>query len=120
MIDGVLRHCRSSSNMTRWSNSKVVGEIARDIERVYGKEQLLVDIAIASIDEPAGRVCDVIFPIVGKDKLAAIIEESQAKGALDRRIYKVMRASWAFRARSDLVDCLDQQIDQGVRELRLS
>nr|WP_205923429.1 hypothetical protein [Rhizobium leguminosarum] len=61
----------------------MVGEIAKDIERVYGKEPLLVDIAVASIDEPAGRVCDVIFPIVGKDKLTAIIKESQAKGALD-------------------------------------
>ncbi|MET4692141.1 hypothetical protein ABIA13_006649 [Sinorhizobium fredii] len=78
------------------SKRKVVGDIAKDIERVYGKERLLVEIASASIDEPAGRVCDVIFPIVGKDKLAAIVKESQAKGALDRRIYKVMRSSWAI------------------------
>ncbi|WP_405052317.1 hypothetical protein [Sinorhizobium sp. 8-89] len=49
----------------------MVGDIAKDIERVYGKERLLVEIASASIDEPAGRVCDVIFPVVGKDKLAA-------------------------------------------------
>nr|WP_312032762.1 hypothetical protein [Sinorhizobium psoraleae] len=84
----------------------MVGEIAKDIERVYGKEQLLVDIAIASIDEPAGRVCDVIFPIVGKDKLMAIIKESQAKGALDRRIYKVMRASWANHYRRMLPSLL--------------
>src|SRR3546814_13865793 len=68
---------------------------SKDIERVYGKERLLVEIASASIDDPSGRICDVIFPIAGKDKLAAIIKESQAKGALDRRIYKVMRRSWA-------------------------
>ncbi|MBB5577648.1 hypothetical protein QD357_30150 [Rhizobium sp. BR 317] len=41
---------------------KVVGDVAKDIERVYGKERLLVEIAVASIDEPAGRVCDVILP----------------------------------------------------------
>ncbi|ASY61231.1 Mobile element protein (plasmid) [Sinorhizobium sp. CCBAU 05631] len=57
------------------SKRKVVGEIAKDIERVYGKEQLLVDIAIASIDEPAGRVCDVIFPIVGKGRVNRITYE---------------------------------------------
>src|SRR3546814_9497073 len=57
--------------------------------------RLLVEIASASIDDPSGRICDVIFPIAGKDKLAAIIKESQANGALDRRIYKVMRRSWA-------------------------
>lgn len=71
------------------SKRKVVGDIAKDAERVYGKERLLVDIATASIDDPDGRICDVIFPVVGKEKLAAIIKESNAKGALDRRIYAV-------------------------------
>ncbi|MCK9553613.1 Tn3 family transposase [Aquamicrobium sp.] len=88
------------------SKRKVVGDIAKDIERVYGKERLLVEIASASIEEPSGRVCDVIFPIVGKDKLAAIVKESQAKGALDRRIYKVMRSSWANHYRRMLPDLL--------------
>src|SRR3546814_6753706 len=45
------------------SKRKVVGDIAKDIERVYGKERLLVEIASASIDDPSGRICDVIFPI---------------------------------------------------------
>lgn len=88
------------------SKRKVVGDIAKDIERVYGKERLLVEIASASIEEPSGRVCDVIFPIVGKDKLTAIVKESQAKGALDRRIYKVMRSSWANHYRRMLPDLL--------------
>jgi len=70
------------------SKRKVVGDIAKDIERIYGKERLLVEIASASIGEPSERICDVIFPIVGTDKLAAIVKESHAKGALDRRIYK--------------------------------
>src|SRR3546814_572080 len=63
-------------------------------------------IASASIDDPSGRICDVIFPIAGKDKLAAIIKESQAKGALDRRIYKVMRRSWANHYRRMLPSLL--------------
>src|SRR3546814_659633 len=46
------------------------------------------------------------FPIAGKDKLAAIIKESQAKGALDRRIYKVMRRSWANHYRRMLPSLL--------------
>jgi len=81
------------------SKRKVIGDIAKDIERVYGKERLLVDIASASLDDPSGRICDVIFPIADSVKLTAIIKESQAKGALDRRIYKVMRASWASHYR---------------------
>src|SRR3546814_13083815 len=77
------------------SKRKVVGDIATDIAGVYGKERLLVEIASASINEPSGRICDVIFPIPGKANLAAIVQDSHAKGALDRRIYKVMRGSRA-------------------------
>ncbi|MFT8347293.1 Tn3 family transposase [Gluconobacter oxydans] len=88
------------------SKRKVVGDIAKDIDRVYGKERLLVDIASASLDEPPGRICDVIFPIADSAKLSAIIKESQVKGALDRRIYKVMRASWANHYRRMLPELL--------------
>ena len=38
------------------SRRQVVGAIARDIERVHGKERLLVDIAVAATDDPDGRV----------------------------------------------------------------
>jgi TnpA family transposase len=88
------------------SKRKVVGDIAKDVERVYGKERLLVDIATASIDDPDGRICDVIFPVVGKEKLSAIIKESNAKGALDCRIYAVMRNSWANHYRRMLPSLL--------------
>ena len=77
------------------SKRKVIAGIARDIEKVYGKERLLVEIAGAAIDDPLGRICDVIFPVAGEEKLAAIVAEHRAKGALDRRIYKVMRGSYA-------------------------
>jgi TnpA family transposase len=77
------------------SKRKVVAGIARDIEKVYGKERLLVDIAGAAIEAPGGRVCDVIFPVAGKEKLAAIVKEHRAKGTLERRIYQVMRGSYA-------------------------
>src|SRR3546814_16540694 len=36
------------------SKRKVVGDIAKDIERVYGKERLLVEIDSASLNEPSG------------------------------------------------------------------
>src|SRR3546814_3055755 len=100
------------------SKRKVLGDISKDIERVYGKERLLVEIASASIDDPSGRICDVIFPIAGKDKLAAIIKVSQAKGALDRRIYKVMRRSWANHYRRmlpSLLSALEFRSNNAVR-----
>lgn len=38
------------------SKPNVVADIAKDVERVYGEERLLVDIATASIDDPDGRI----------------------------------------------------------------
>ncbi|MDO5758995.1 MAG: hypothetical protein Q4P24_16300 [Rhodobacterales bacterium] len=47
--------------------------IARDIERVHGKERLLVGIAVAATDDSDGRVVDVIYPVAGAAKLKAAI-----------------------------------------------
>ncbi|MCF6433853.1 Tn3 family transposase, partial [Leisingera sp. MMG025] len=47
------------------SRRKVIGKIAADIEKVHGKERLLVDIATAAMMTPNGRVSDVIFPVAG-------------------------------------------------------
>ena len=58
------------------SRRKVIGAIARDIERVHGKERLLVDIAEAAIDDPQGRVVDVIYPVAGAAKLSAVMRIS--------------------------------------------
>src|SRR3546814_15000154 len=48
----------------------------------------------------------LFLSIAGKDKRAAIIKESQAKVAFDRRIYKVMRRSWANHYRRMLPSLL--------------
>ena len=81
------------------SRRKVIGAIARDIERVHGKERLLFDIAEAAVDDPQGRVIDVIYPVVGVVKLKAVIAEHHAKGTMDRRIQTVMRGSYASHYR---------------------
>jgi TnpA family transposase len=81
------------------SRRRVVGAIARDIERVHGKERLLVDLCTAAVDDPKGRVLEVIYPVAGVAKLKAVIDEDRAKGTLDRRIQTVMRASYASHYR---------------------
>jgi hypothetical protein len=86
---------------------KVAIEVARDVEKVYGKDQLLADIAIASITSPDGKVCDVIYPVVGEQKLKAIIEEQRARGTWTKRVYKVMRGSYARHYRRMLPHLLE-------------
>ena len=61
------------------SRRRVVGAIARDIERVHGKERLLVDMAVAAVDDPEGRVLEVIYPVASVARLKAVIEEDRAK-----------------------------------------
>src|SRR3546814_8566592 len=103
------QRCASSrpvKEVVKRSKLKVVVKREKDIGRVDGKECVLVEISRASINEPSGRICEVIFPIAGKAKLAAIVKESHAKGALDRRIYKVMRGSWANHYRRMLPSLL--------------
>ena len=88
------------------SKRKVVKRIAADIEKVHGKEQLLVDMATAAVMAPKGIVSDVIFPVVGAAKLKAIIDEHNAKGTLDVRIQTVMRGSYANHYRPMLPSLL--------------
>lgn len=81
------------------SRRKVITGIAKDIERVYGKDQLLYAMANAAVDDPEGRVIDVIYPVAGVAKLNAVIAEHDAKGTLDRHIQTVMRGSYASHYR---------------------
>ena len=88
------------------SKRKVIGKIATDIEKVHGKERLLVDIATAAMMAPNGRVVDVIFPVAGAAKLKAIVDEDEAKGTLDVQIQTVMRGSYASHYRRMLPSLL--------------
>jgi TnpA family transposase len=85
--------------MATKSRRRVIQGIAADIGTVHGKERLLVDIALAALGGPEGRVADIIYPVVGTARLRAVIDEYQAKGALDRRIQMTMRSSYASHYR---------------------
>ena len=100
MIDGLVDLLLEIVHRLRTrSRRKVITAIAKDIERVYGKDRLLYAIANAAVDDPEGRVIDVIYPVAGVAKLKAVIAEHDAKGTLDRRIQMVMRGSYASHYR---------------------
>ena len=75
------------------SRRRVIANIARDIERIYGKDQLLCAIAEAAIDDPEGRVVDVIHPVAGVAKLKAVIEEHRASGTLEKSASRLLCAA---------------------------
>jgi len=93
--DRIDRLLEITHRMQTRSRRKVITRIPRDIERVYGKDRLLFEMAQAAVDDPEGRVMDVIYPVAGVTKLKAVIDEHRARGTLDTRIQTVMRGSCA-------------------------
>src|SRR3546814_8021471 len=56
------------------ARNRVLKAFVTEVERVHGKEGLLVRIAEAACLQPEGMVCDVVFPAAGgADVLAAKI-----------------------------------------------
>lgn len=86
---------------------KTKAAFTRDIERVFGKDQILVEIAKASTENPDGTIREVIFPIAAEAKLKAIIEEFKARGIWEQRVHDTMRSSYAGHYRRMLPLLLD-------------
>jgi TnpA family transposase len=77
------------------AKKRVVKAFTTEIERVHGKEGLLVKIAEASCLQPEGIVRDVVFPAAGGGGvLAAIVREHKASGGFERQVHRVLRASY--------------------------
>ena len=96
LVDGVVDLLvETVHRLSTRSRRKVVGRLAREIERVHGKERLLAEIAEASITNPEGAVRAVIFPVACEATLGAIVRERRADGDLNRQIRTTMRRSYA-------------------------
>ena len=81
--------------ITSQAKHSVVKRIAKEVEKVEGKERILVRIAEAASASPDGRVRDVVFPVASLDTLAAIIREHKAVGMFERQVHAALRASYA-------------------------
>lgn len=86
---------------------RTTAALARDIERVIGKDRLLADIAKAATGNPDGTVRNVIFPVAGETKLKAIVAEYKSRGAWEQRIHHTMRGSYASHYRRMLPPLLE-------------
>lgn len=59
---------------------KVEKELLDDLKRVSGKQNILFEMADASLSNPDGVVRDVVFPVVGEQKLRDLVKEWKATG----------------------------------------
>ncbi len=74
---------------------RVLKVFTDEIERVHGKEGLLVKIAEAACLQPEGTVRDVVFPAAGGvGVLAAIVREHKASGSFERQVHTMLRSSY--------------------------
>lgn len=81
--------------LARKSRQRVIKSFTREIERVHGKEGLLVRIAEAACARPDEAVRDVVYPAAGgAEVLAAIVREHKVTGGFERRVHEVLRASY--------------------------
>ncbi|NRQ18974.1 hypothetical protein [Ensifer sesbaniae] len=77
--------------MATTAERRVVKTIAKDFQKVHGKERH----SGADCRCDTGRgVCDVIFPVADQVVLAAVVHEYKAGGSYQSRVHAVLRSSY--------------------------
>lgn len=66
---------------------KVEKEFLRDFRKVSGKTNVLFRMAEKAVEQPDGIVRDVLFPVVGEDKLKDIVKEMKHTGPSYKQKY---------------------------------
>jgi Domain of unknown function (DUF4158) len=59
---------------------RVERELLDDLKRISGKQNLLFDLAGATLEQPDGIVRDVVFPVVSEQTLRDLVKEAKATG----------------------------------------
>ncbi len=91
------------------AESRIDKELLKDFKRVYGKNNLLYQIAEASLNTPDGTVKDVIYPVVNEVTLKNLVKEYKSTGnAYREKVYTVMRSSYGRYYRRILPLILNQ------------
>jgi Domain of unknown function (DUF4158) len=77
------------------AEKRVDKELLEDFKRVDGKGRLLYRMAEASLAQPDGTVREVVYKVVGEQRLKDIVKEYKARGiAYHAQVHTVMRASY--------------------------
>lgn len=88
---------------------KVERELLDDLRRLSGKQNLLFQVADASLDQPDGRVRDVVFPVVGEQTLRDLVKEWKATGPTYRTALRtIIRNSYKGHYRRMVPEILER------------
>jgi TnpA family transposase/DNA-binding cell septation regulator SpoVG len=87
---------------------KVEAEFINNIKKVSGKQGILFRVAEAALDNPDGKVKDVIFPVVSEKILKALVEEWKASGPqYKQQVRKIIKQSYSNHYRRVLPELIE-------------
>jgi TnpA family transposase len=74
-------------------------EFIKDIRRVHGKNKLLYKVAEASIENPEGKVKEIIYPVAPEQTLRDLVQEFKSGGSYEQKVQTIMRGSYSHHYR---------------------
>lgn len=90
-------------NNTRLRAQKQIErELLGDYVRVDGKQRLLFRLAEAMWGHPDGVIREILYPLVGEERLQALVEEAKTKGTYHQSIQTRISASYTHHYRQML------------------
>lgn len=89
------------------AQSRVEKQLIADYIKVGGKQQLLFRLAQVMWDNPAGIIEEVLYPIVGQERLEALVEESRQQGPYYQNVQTHISASYTHHYRQMLPPLLE-------------
>jgi len=81
--------------------------LLNDYIRVNGKQQLLFRLAETMLENPDGVISEVLYPIIGKARLRALVEEARHTGVYQQSVQMRITASYNYHYRQILPPLLE-------------
>lgn len=109
LIDKVIdMFDRISHNIIHKSERRVIKKLVSQIQKVYGKDLILFNIAEACLSDPDETIRKKIYPVIGEHKLKNIIDEYKKSGTTYQNIlHHHVRGSYARHYRRMVQPLLD-------------
>lgn len=89
------------------AKQKVEQELLADFIKVGGKQQLLFRMAAAIWENPDGIIRDVLFPLIGEDRLEQLVKESKQSGNYYQSVQTRISGSYTHHYRQILPELLE-------------
>ncbi len=84
------------------ARSRVEKQLIADYIKVGGKQQLLFHLIQAMWDNPTGIIQDILYPVIGKERLKALVEEAKQQGPYRQFVQTRISGSYTHHYRQML------------------